>query len=197
MPVRSASPALPAVAVVILLAAHVALGGQDLSLGRLLDLVRQTEPSTVAFTERRSMQYLTEPIVLEGTLSFDPPDRLTREVHRPNRETMVIEGDLLTLKANWKDPPTRVLLADYPGLDALITALRAVLSGDAEALERVYQIDLRGTAEAWTLALIPRAESLRAVVASVVLEGAAETVRSIEVQETGGDSSVITVHGPK
>ena len=197
MPVRSASPALPAVAVVILLAAHVALGGQDLSLGRLLDLVRQTEPSTVAFTERRSMQYLTEPIVLEGTLSFDPPDRLTREVHRPNRETMVIEGDLLTLKANWKDPPTRVLLADYPGLDALVTALRAVLSGDAEALERVYQVDLRGKEEAWTVALVPRAESLRAVVASVVLEGSAATVRSIEVVEAGGDSSVITVHGPK
>lgn len=191
--------ALPVIAGLVgglLLALRPAPAGEPLSLDRLMDLVRQTEPSAVAFTERRLLQYLTEPILLEGTLSFSPPDRLAREVHRPKRETMVIEGDLLTLRSNWKDPPTRVLLADFPGLDALVTALRSVLAGDAATLERVYEVELDGEEGAWTVTLTPRAADLRSVVRSVVLEGSGASVGAVEVWEAGGDRSVITIHGP-
>lgn len=180
----------------LVLAARLAVAGETPSLERLLDLVRLAEPSTVAFTERRELQYLTEPIVLEGTLSFSPPDRLTREVHRPKRETMVIEGDLLTLRPNWKDPPTRVLLADFPALDALVTALRAVLAGDAATLARVYEVALAGEEASWTVTLTPRAEGLRSVVRSVVLRGSGGSVGAVEVREAGGDSSLVTIHGP-
>lgn len=161
----------------------------------LIAELAQNSGSTVRFSEERRLQYLTEPLFAKGTLSFTPPGRLERQVLSPGRERMTVEGDLLTIEANPKDPPVRVLLSDYPALEAFITALRALLAGDRPTLEHIYAIALAGTEASWRLRLIPKSEQLRDKVREIHISGRAGAIRSIEVIEAGGDRSITTITG--
>jgi outer membrane lipoprotein-sorting protein len=155
----------------------------------------QDSASTVGFSEVRRLNYLTEPLHLEGTLTFEPPARLERLVLRPTRERMIVDGDVLTIEASRNTPPARVLLSDHPALDGFITALRSVLAGDQGTLERIYAIELEGGEAAWSLRLTPKSERMREAVSEVRIAGAGREITTVEVIETGGDRSVITIRG--
>lgn len=165
------------------------------SLSRLGAGLARDTPSVVRFSEERLLNYLSEPLLLEGTLSFDPPERLEKQVLRPKKEKITVDGNLVTFETNPKDPPVRVLLSDYPALEAFITALRAALSGDIETLGDIYAIVLDGTEESWSLRLTPRSEALKQAVSEVRMSGSAGRITSIEILETGGDRSIITISG--
>jgi hypothetical protein len=165
------------------------------TLSRLIAGLAQDQASTMGFSEVRWLQYLTEPLYLEGTLTFQPPDRLERLVLRPIRERMIVDGDVLTIEASRIAPPARVLLSDHPALDGFITALRSVLTGDQGTLERIYTIALEGAEASWLLRLTPKSERLRAAVSEVLIGGAGREITTVEVIETGGDRSVITIRG--
>ena len=94
----------------------------------LLSQLRQETIATVDFVEERYLSYLTEPVIIEGQLTYRTDGRLERQVSRPKREKMTIEGRLLIIEQNAKDPPIRVLLSDHPPLQAFVAALRALLS---------------------------------------------------------------------
>ena len=179
-----------------LLSSHSGLASQTpWSLSRLTAALAQDVDSTVRFSEERQLQYLTEPLFLEGTLTFKPPGYLERQVIQPEWQRMIIDGDLVTIEENWKDPPTRVLLSDYPALEAFVVALRSVLAGDQRSLERTYATALEGTEGAWLLSLTPRPQQLRDAVSEIRITGAGSNILSIEVMEAGGDRSIITIHG--
>jgi outer membrane lipoprotein-sorting protein len=163
------------------------------TLSDLITGLAQDSPSTVGFSEVRRLQYLTEPLYLEGTLSFEPPARLERLVLRPTRERMIVDGDLLTIEASRNTMPARVMLSDHPALDGFITALRSVLAGDQKTLERIYTIELEGGEASWSLRLTPKSERLRAAVSEVRIDGAGHEIATVEVIETGGDRSMITI----
>jgi len=162
-------------------------------LSALAGMLAQETKSSVDFSEERHLAFLTEPVVLEGRLSFEPSGRLERLVLRPKRERMVIEGRLLIIETNAKDPPIRVLLSDHPPLEAFVVALRALLAGDQEALEQVFDTALAGEPADWLLRLTPRAPQLRAAVEVILISGSMDTIESIEVLETGGNRSIITL----
>lgn len=179
-----------------LLSPHSELASQTpWSLSRLTAALAQDVGSTVRFSEERQLQYLTEPLFLEGTLTFKPPGYLERQVVQPKWQRMIIDGDLVTIEENWKDPPIRVLLSDYPALEAFVSALRSILAGDQRSLERTYATALEGTEDAWLLSLTPRPQQLRDAVSEVRITGAGGNIQSIEVMEAGGDRSIITIHG--
>ena len=106
---------------------------------------------------------------------------------------MIVDGDVLTIEASRNTPPARLLLSDHPALDAFITALRSVLAGDQGTLERIYGIALEGGEASWSLRLTPKSARLRAVVSEVRIDGAGHDIATVEVIETGGDRSVITI----
>lgn len=165
------------------------------TLSRLgAELARDTR-SVVRFSEQRRLHYLTEPLLLEGTLSFEPPDRLEKRVLRPKKEKITVDGNLVSIETNTKDPPVRVLLSDHPALDALITALRSVLGGDLDALEDSYAIVVDGEGDSWSLHMTPRSEALREAVREVWMRGSAGRIETIEILEAGGDQSLITITG--
>ncbi len=165
------------------------------TLSRLIAGLARDSASTMGFSEVRRLQYLTEPLYLEGTLTFQPPARLERLVLRPTRERMIVDGDVLTIEASRTTLPTRVLLSDHPALDGFITALRSVLAGDQGTLERIYTIALEGGEASWLLRLTPKSQRLRAAVSEVRIGGAGREITTVEVIETGGDRSVITIRG--
>nr|MBF0681588.1 outer membrane lipoprotein carrier protein LolA [Pseudomonas sp.] len=66
----------------------------------------------------------------------------------------------------------------------------AVLRGDAEALQRDFELELTGTAEAWSLTLLPRSKLLEQIFSAIMIQGSA-TAERVELLETQGDSTVL------
>lgn len=175
--------------------AGVWAGEPPLTVERLVTALMEDREVTVRFLEERRLEFLTEPIVFEGTLTFNPPDYMERLVLRPRWEKIVVEGGLLTVQANKRDLPTRLLLSDLPALDAMITTLRSLFAGDPDALQRLHEATLTADGDDWSLKLLPRAAAWREAVQTVTVEGTEHSVRSITVTEAGGDSSTIIILG--
>jgi hypothetical protein len=84
-------------------------------------------------------------------------------------------------------------LQDYPELAAFIDSIRGTLAGDRQALERNYRLSLEGTAERWTLQLLPVDEKMQAVVTRIRIAGVRYAVRSVEITQADGDSSLMLI----
>ena len=68
-----------------------------------------------------------------------------------------------------------------------------LLTGDAGKLERSYDYELKGTAEKWTLAMVPKDARMKAIISKVIASGDKEQVRTIEYQQADGDRAVMMI----
>jgi hypothetical protein len=162
-------------------------------LTALLAALRQDSAATADFTESRSLAYLTEPVIVQGQLTYSPNGRLERLVTQPEHEKMVIEGNLLTIEQNPKDPPIRVLLKDHPPLQAFVAALRALLGGDRAALEASFQSTFAPGGGDWRLTLTPKNPALASAVAKIEAVGQAGSLAGIEIAESNGNHTSVTL----
>jgi hypothetical protein len=145
------------------------------------------------FVETRHIALLTRPLELKGSLSYERPNRLSKHVQSPFDELLSVDGDAATLVNKTKGEQRVVLLREQPALGALVASVRATLAGDLPQLERHYRIDFSGRREAWSLRLVPRDSQVRAIVDTITLAGADARLKRIEVVETAGDRSVMTI----
>lgn len=158
---------------------------------QLMDSLAQNRSSQASFVEKKTIAMLERPVESSGELFYSAPDHLEKRTLKPKPESMVIDGnDLLIERGRQKH---RLQLASYPELAAFIDSIRGTLAGDRQALERNYQLSLEGTAERWTLQLLPRDDKMLAVVQRIRIAGARDQVRSIEIAQADGDSSVMRI----
>ena len=66
----------------------------------------------------------------------------------------------------------------------------ALLRGDTDALQRDFELELLGTAEAWSLTLTPRSKLLEQIFTAIQIQGGA-TAERVELLETQGDSTLL------
>ncbi|HEY0290067.1 MAG TPA: outer membrane lipoprotein carrier protein LolA [Pseudomonas sp.] len=66
----------------------------------------------------------------------------------------------------------------------------AVLQGDSSGLQRDFELQLSGDAQAWKLTLVPRSLMLAQVFKQINIDGG-ELVQRIELLETQGDSTLL------
>jgi len=158
-------------------------------------LKRHTE-ETVRFTEEKHLQVLSSPLVLHGTLVFRPPDEVEKHVTAPYGETYRIRGDELSIERPGAGGARHVALADYPGLAALASGFRGVLGGDYLLLQRHYRMTLHGQWSRWELDLTPLAASARKFLRQIRVYGRHRDLERFELQEPGGDRTVIRIDGP-
>ena len=138
-------------------------------------------------------RFSPRPLELKGSLRYERPNRISKHVQSPFDELLSVEGDALTLVNRAKGEQRILSLREQPALGALVESVRATLAGDLAQLERHYKVELSGAREAWSLRLAPRAAQVRAYVETITIAGSAARVRRIEVLETGGDRSVMTI----
>lgn len=161
------------------------------SLDQLMSALAHGSPGKATFTERKYLAVVDIPIDSSGELRFIPPDRLEKRTLKPSPETMLLDGDTLTLERGSRKQVLQ--LQDYPGVAGMIGSIRATLAGDRKALEKVYHLKLDGTAEHWSLLLTPRDAKVAQVVSEIRIEGRRDEVRSVEIEQAGGDHSVMTI----
>jgi Outer membrane lipoprotein carrier protein LolA-like len=160
------------------------------------DLMRslgQVKQARGRFVERRDLAALTAPLRSSGTLVYVAPGRLEKHTIKPAPESLVLEGERLTIE-KVEGGPKRVLnLPDYPVLWAFVESIRSTLAGDLGTLNRFYRVELSGRESQWRLVLVPIEPKMREVVREIRIEGRGDWVGSIAVFEAGGDRSTMTI----
>ena len=161
------------------------------NIDQLMSGLAQTRSDRASFIEKKSIAILDKPVESSGELLYTAPDRLEKRTLKPKPETMLVDGGTLVIERGRKKH--RLQLQDYPELAAFIDSIRGTLAGDRKALERNYKLSLDGTAEHWTLQLLPVDEKMQAVVKRIRIAGVRDAVRSIEVTQADGDSSLMLI----
>ncbi|MCG7997764.1 MAG: outer membrane lipoprotein carrier protein LolA [Candidatus Thiodiazotropha taylori] len=158
------------------------------SLDYLMDQWQASGERQARFTETRQLALLDQPIEQQGTLLFQPPDRLVRTLAPPSNAKYEIEGNRLTL---WRNQQQQVVLLDnIPELLAFSASFRSVLSGDRETLERYFIPELTGNRDAWSLNLIPKEAALGSKIKRIEITGTALQIERYLVIESNGDQII-------
>ena len=126
-----------------------------------------------------------------GELFYTAPDHLEKRTIKPKPESMILDQGTLVIERGRK--LHRLESQDYPELAAFIDSIRGTLAGERKALERNYHLNLDGTAERWTLQLLPLDEKMQAVVKRIRITGTRAALRSVEITQADGDSSLMLI----
>lgn len=160
----------------------------------LMSLLAARRHGHVSFTEVHEMAMLKEPLKSSGELLYEAPDRLEKRTLTPKPEVLVLDHGVLTAR---RGPRAHVFtLADYPQVVPFVESLRATLAGDRAALERYFAIGFEGDLARWTLNLTPKEATLAGSVSSVRLSGSRDAIREVEIRQSDGDRSLVTI-GPE
>ena len=160
-------------------------------LPALMAQLSKQKTGEARFTEQRFVRGLDGPLDSAGTLSFTAPDKLARRTLTPRPESMVVEGNNLTLSRGNR---TRTMTLDStPELLGMVEAMRSTLSGDTSTLRRYFKGTVTGSAQNWVLDLAPIDERLAAQLRSVRMTGRSGEVLGVEMEFVGGDRSVMTI----
>ncbi len=172
----------------LVLVAHAA---EPWNIDVLMQDLADRSGGQVDFVERKYIAILDEPVVSSGRMRFTPPGRLERHTLTPKPETMVLDGDRLTIRRDGRELDLR--LRDYPEAAAFIDSIRGTLAGDRKTLERRFHLALSGDRSAWSLDLLPNDGHLAELVLRIHIEGQDGHIQSIEILQGDGDRSVMTL----
>jgi outer membrane lipoprotein-sorting protein len=130
---------------------------------------------------------LEKPLESSGTLRFTAPDTLEMHTLKPKAEVMLVQGNMLTI--DHED----IHLQDHPELLAFIDSIRGTLTGNRLMLEQFFSLSLNGSADSWSLTMLPKQRSVADVIQQIVVNGSDASVTSIEIIKTNRDRSLITI----
>lgn len=158
---------------------------------QLMQGLAQNKSGRASFVEKKYIAMLDKPVESSGELLYTAPDRLEKRTLKPRPESLLIESGTLTVERNKRRMTLRV--QDYPELAAFTESIRGTLAGDTAALRRIYNLDLEGTEERWTLILRPVETKMLEVVQRVRIGGSRAEVKTIEIEQSDKDRSVMTI----
>jgi outer membrane lipoprotein-sorting protein len=182
--------------VLLAVCAVFVLGGMPASaadddVGALMQLLAMRTHARSSFIEQQFLHLLKRPLESRGELTYDAPNRLEKKTIEPRTETLLVDGDVLTMERGHR---RQVLnLRDYPALAPFIEGLRATLAGDRAALERLFDVTYSGSLSRWTLVLVPLAANVAKSVARIQIDGTQDDLLRIEILQPDGDRSLMTM----
>jgi len=152
----------------------------------VLRALARPAPSATAFVEIRGSALLKQPLQIGGEYRRPDADTLVREVRTPYRETTTIAHGQAVIAREGK-PEQRYALDRVPELAGIQSSFGALLDGDAQALQRQYQVTAQGSARHWQLQLQPRDPALLKRVRAIRLYGDDGELRCIVTEPARGE----------
>lgn len=162
-----------------------------LELNELMALLAQVRSGEARFTEQRQVKGLDAPLLARGTLSFAAPDRFTRHTLEPRPESMVVEGNIVTLQRNGRS--RSMVLDASPEMEAIVEAVRGTLTGNGQALMQHFKVAVSGSAEHWAMELVPIEPRLLGLMSSVRITGRRTQMHTMDMRMANGDRSLMTI----
>lgn len=145
----------------------------------------------VAFTEVHELAMLKQPLTSSGELVYVAPDHLEKRTTEPKAETLVLDHGMLTAQRGRHT--YTVALKDAPQVVPFVESVRATMAGDRAALERYFTTRFEGDAAHWRLTLLPRDAAIAKSVQQIRMDGERASIRSVEIRETDGDRSLMSI----
>lgn len=156
----------------------------------MIDLGR-VKQAKGTFVEKKYLKLLNAPLESSGQLIYTAPYRLEKLTLSPKPESMVVDQDTLTVEMRGRKRSLQI--QDYPVLWAFVESIRGTLKGDLSALQQFYHVKLEGSRQAWQLQLQPTEKKMSALIQVIVIRGSKDRIATIEIIESDGDRSVMTV----
>jgi len=180
-PRKSATPPTPAPA---------ALQGTG-DLDQVLAELAMRKHGHVEFIEQKFIAALDRPIESSGEMSFDAPDHLEQRTLKPRAETLILDNGTLTVDRGRTH--RSMDMHAFPQVEPLVESIRATLAGDRAALERIFRLEFTGSMARWTLTLVPLESKVKQLVAQVKIDGVRDQLIKVEIRQTDGDRSLMTL----
>jgi len=172
-------------AIALLMSANMAMA-QTFDLPQLAEQLSGPAVVRGDFIQEKHLRALPQPLTSHGQFALSRDHGLLWLLQQPIRQDYRItpEGIARRSENGWQ-------AVDPQGGSARQNQLfLAVLSGDTQALQRDFQLELSGEATAWRLQLTPRSALLKQIFADINIQGG-ETVTQIELHEAQGDRTLI------
>lgn len=149
-------------------------------------------PARTAYTEVRFSGMLDRPLILHGELEYLGPGKLGKRVDTPYKEQTTIADGSANVQRGDRAPRT-FSLAQAPELEGFLRGFSALLGGDAQALQRDFELTASGNPAHWQLQLKPRDERLVRRISAIEVDGANDVPRCFRTHEADGDLDVLLV----
>ena len=140
------------------------------------------------FIQQKHLRALPKPLTSTGTFVMAKDHGLLWQLKTPLQQDYRITALGIARRngSEWQMLPGKSAGAEQNRL------FLAVLQGDSSGLQRDFDLQLQGEPEHWKLILTPRSLLLKQVFNQINIDGG-ELVQRIELQETQGDSTVLTM----
>jgi hypothetical protein len=159
---------------------------QPITVAGLQRLLLEAPKRELRFRETRESQWLSAPVVSGGSMTSSAT-MLEKKVEYPRRETWRIRDDRMELIVPGSTAARSLMFSEAPAVAALADALRHVMAGDLQALDKDFRLLPGGDERQWTLRLTPRRHDLARFLQQLELQGTGPHVQVIVVLESQGD----------
>jgi outer membrane lipoprotein-sorting protein len=167
---------------------------EDIDMPTLMRLFSASKSVKAEFAERKFIRLLDSPVESNGELFFKAPDRLEKHTLQPRPETLLIEGNKVSIeRGSFK---RTMSLDDFADMASLVRSLTATFRGDQVSIEEYFNWKLSGPANKWQLVLRPKSNKLFITLREVRLSGDRSYVHTVETTLTDGDRSLMTLSRP-
>ena len=145
-----------------------------------------------SFSQTKHLSRLKKDFSAAGTFLFSTSDGVLWNVEKPYPSSMIMTRERLVQTT--KGGKTSVL--DGSGstvFKRFADTLQAVFAGRLIVLEQDFQLYFAGTASQWRVGLVPREETVKALIQSLEISGD-EYIRTLKLVEAGGDTTLYSFH---
>lgn len=166
------------------------------SLAQAFDLTQLSEqlarPAVVqgGFVQEKHLRALPQPLVSRGRFVLARDFGLLWLLETPLRQDYRITRAGISRRETQAGGSVWKLLPDKSAGAEQNRLFLAVLQGDSSGLQRDFDLQLKGEADAWRLELVPRSLLLQQIFKRITIEGG-QLVHRIQLLETQGDSTVL------
>jgi len=167
----------------------VSMVGWSFDLEEVLENTAVTPPSRVEFVEQRFNRLLKEPMVLTGYLEYLETGQLRKVIESPFAEAFFITEDYIEIERGGKT--RRLSLRKSKSMRAMFGGIEAILAGQADKLTSLFQYELSGTSEAWTIRLEPLSKRISAHLSAMLVEGDGDSANSIRLELKDGEWNLL------
>lgn len=179
----------------ILLIAIVPLRADVWGLEELMVEMGRIQQSRAKFTEKKHLTILKEPMVYEGTLSYQKNGSIKKTIVKPAREVFTIHKSQVSYENPKKGIQRSFDIGDHSSLLAFVASMRSTLEGDLKELRKYYTVSFEGIPGYWILHLVPREDTIGKKITRIKIQGSRTFVNKITIHEKSGDYSIMTVSG--
>lgn len=169
---------------------------QPISVAGLQRLLQEAPKRELRFHETRESPWLSAPIESSGSMKSSAT-MLEKNVEQPRRETWRILADRMQLIAPGATTVKQLMFGDAPAVAALANALRQVMAGDLQALDKNFRLVSGGDERLWTLQLTPRRQDIARSLKQLDLQGTGALLQVIVILESQGERTTTRlIHEP-